>query len=72
MAADKRSPYDVLEVTPEISDADLKSHYRKLVAENHPDKLLARGVPEEFIALATEKIAAINEAYDEIAKERGL
>ena len=41
-------------------------------AENHPDKLLARGVPEEFIALATEKVAAINEAYDEIAKERGI
>jgi len=72
VATDKRNPYDVLEVTPEISDQDLKSHYRKLVADNHPDKLLARGVPEEFIALATEKIAAINEAYDQIAKERGL
>ena len=72
MASDKRNPYDVLEITPEIGNDALKSHYRKLVAENHPDKLLARGVPEEFIALATEKIATINEAYDEIAKERGI
>ncbi len=72
VASDKRNPYDVLEVTPEIGNDELKKHYRKLVAENHPDKLLARGVPEEFIALATEKIAAINEAYDQISKERGI
>lgn len=70
--AEKRNPYDVLEVTPQISDRDLKSHYRKLVSENHPDRLTARGVPEEFIAIATEKLAAINEAYDEIRKERGI
>lgn len=70
--SDKRNPYDVLEVNPDISDADLKSHYRKLVAENHPDKLVARGVPQEFIELANTKLAAINEAYGEIAKERGL
>ena len=70
--ANKRNPYDVLEVTPEISDGELKSHYRKLVTENHPDKLIARGVPEEFVAIANNKLAVINEAYDEIAKERGI
>jgi DnaJ like chaperone protein len=50
----------------------LKSHYRRLVAENHPDKLMARGVPKEFIAIATEKVAAINEAYGQIAKGRAI
>jgi len=40
------------------------------VAENHPDKLIARGVPKEFVAIATEKLAAINEAYAQIANER--
>lgn len=69
---DLRCPYDVLEVSKDISDADLKKHYRKLVAENHPDKLVARGVPEEFIKLANEKLSSINEAYDEIQKLRGL
>lgn len=67
-----RNPYDVLEVARDISDSELKSHYRKLVLENHPDKLVARGVPEEFVEIANKKLAAINEAYDEISKERGL
>ena len=57
---------------PSISNDELKSHYRRLVLENHPDKLMARGVPKEFVAIATEKIAAINEAYGQIAKERGI
>jgi len=55
-----------------MGNDELKSHYRKLVVENHPDKLMARGVPKEFVAIATEKIAAINEAYGLIAKERGI
>ena len=70
--AAKRNPYDVLGVKPAITNEELKSHYRKLVAENHPDKLMARGVPKEFVAIATEKVATINEAYEAIAKERGM
>jgi DnaJ like chaperone protein len=68
----KRNPYDVLGVTPNIGNDELKSHYRKLVAANHPDTLMARGVPKEFVAIVTEKVAAINGAYGEIAKERGI
>ena len=70
LTAAKRNPYDVLGVTASISSDELKSHYRKLVLENHPDRLMARGVPKEFVAIATEKIAAINEAYGQIVKER--
>jgi len=72
VTAAKRNPYDVLGIVPSISNEGLKSHYRKLVSDNHPDKLIARGVPKEFVAIATEKIAVINEAYGEIAKERGI
>jgi DnaJ like chaperone protein len=70
--ASKRNPYDVLGVKPGVANDELKSQYRKLIAENHPDKLIARGVPPEFIAIATEKVATINEAYGQIAKERGI
>ena len=53
---------------PSITNEELKSHYRRLVADNHPDKLMARGVPKEFISIATEKVATINEAYDRSPK----
>jgi DnaJ like chaperone protein len=66
----KRNPYDVLGVNASIGKDELKSHYHRLVVENHPDKLIARGVPKEFVAIATEKLAAINEAYAQIANER--
>jgi DnaJ like chaperone protein len=68
----KRNPYEVLGITPEIDNQALKLHYRKLVADNHPDKMIARGVPAEFVAIATDKIAAINAAYEEVARERRM
>jgi DnaJ like chaperone protein len=66
------SPYEVLGVARDDSDADIKKAYRKLIVENHPDKLMAQGLPQEFIDLANEKMAAINVAYDVIKKQRGL
>jgi DnaJ like chaperone protein len=70
--AEHTSPYDVLGMAPAASDEDIRHHYHRLVQDNHPDKLIARGMPQEFIAIATHKIAAINEAYAEIRKERHL
>lgn len=63
-------PYIILNVSPGASDAELKAKYHKLVAENHPDKLIARGVPKEFVEIATKKLAAINGAYEEIKQAR--
>jgi DnaJ like chaperone protein len=71
VVAAQRNPYDVLGIKPSASDAELESHYRKLVADNQPDKLTARGVPEEFVVISNEKIAAITAAYEAIVKERG-
>jgi len=69
---DHGNPYDALRLSPQATDEEIKRQYRKLVADNHPDKLMGRGVPAEFVEIATRKLAAINAAYDVIAKERGL
>jgi len=69
---DNGNPYDVLRLSPQSTNDQIKQQYRKLVTDNHPDKLMGRGVPPEFVAIATRKLAAINAAYDIIAKERGL
>jgi DnaJ like chaperone protein len=69
---DHEDPYVILGVEHTISDDDLKRAYHKLVRENHPDSLIARGVPEEFVRLATEKLASINGAYELVKKERGI
>lgn len=65
-------PYEILGLDKTASDKEIKSTYRKLIRENHPDTLMAQGVPQEFIDLATEKMATINAAYDQIEKMRGL
>ena len=70
--AERKSPFDVLGIAPDATDEDIRRHYHKLVQDNHPDKLIAQGMPQEFINIATKKIAAINEAYAEIRKERQL
>jgi len=68
---DAADPYAILGVAHNASDEEIKRTYRFLVRENHPDSLIARGVPEEFIRLANDKLAAINAAYDRIEEERG-
>lgn len=69
---DETDPYEILGVPHDISNEAVKARHRKLVLENHPDKLTAQGVPEEFIEVANEKLARINEAYDRIRAQRGL
>ena len=68
---DASDPYLILGVAHNANDDEIKRTYRMLVRENHPDSLMARGVPEEFIKLANDKLAAINAAYDKIEEERG-
>jgi len=71
-APELTDPYVILGVSYVADDDELKQTYRRLVRENHPDSLMARGVPEEFIKLANDKLAAINGAYEKIQQERGL
>ncbi len=69
-APDLSDPYVILGVAYVADENEIKQAYRRLVRENHPDSLMARGVPAEFIKLATDKLAAINTAYEKIQKER--
>lgn len=64
--------YAILGVSANASDDQVKSAYKKLVIEYHPDKLMAKGVPEDFIKIANEKMSEINSAYDQVCKERGI
>jgi DnaJ like chaperone protein len=69
---DREDPYIILGVDRSSSDGDVKRAYHALVRENHPDSMIARGVPADFVRLATEKLAAINGAYEAIKRERGI
>lgn len=64
--------YKALGVASSVSDRDLKRAYRKLISQHHPDKLIAQGMPDDMIDLATEKTQAIQAAYELLQKERGL
>lgn len=64
--------YQVLGLSQNAAPGEIKRAYRKLMSEHHPDKLAARGVPEEMIRVATERSAEISTAYDAIKKERGF
>ncbi|MEM8664132.1 MAG: DnaJ family molecular chaperone [Pseudomonadota bacterium] len=63
-------PYGVLGV-PESADMDeIRSRWRELVAEHHPDRLMARGVPEAFVKISSDRLAVINAAYEAIVRLR--
>lgn len=65
-----RDPYGVLGVLPSDDFATIRTRYRALASEHHPDKLHARGVPVEFHAAAHQRMATFNAAYAAIEKER--
>ena len=66
----KRDYYEVLGVAKNASDDELKKTYRRLMSQHHPDKLVARGLPEEMIEDATRKTQQIKAAYELIRKSR--
>ena len=67
-----QDPYVVLGVAPASSDAVARAAWLELVRANHPDQLQARGLPPEMMHIATARMAAINDAWETIRKERGL
>jgi DnaJ like chaperone protein len=64
--------YTALGLTSDVSDAEVKRAYRRLVSENHPDKLRGKGMPESMRQVAEERTREINVAYDLIKESRGF
>lgn len=66
VAPDGADPWRIIGIAPDTPYADARRAYLALVRDNHPDAMAARGVPEEFHAIAHERVAAINAAWDQI------
>ena len=66
---DHGDPYLVLGLDPSADRDEVRRVYRLLVAEHHPDRLIAKGVPEELLDMATARMAQINAAYARIMKK---
>jgi len=71
LGPDEGDPYTILGVEPGADDETVRAAYRRLVRENHPDRLIAQGLPQEFVDVANEKLATINAAYDRLRERRG-
>ncbi|MBE0555039.1 MAG: molecular chaperone DjiA [Rhodobacteraceae bacterium] len=62
----RRDPYDLLGVAHDAPIEEIRAAWRQAVKENHPDAMIARGVPPEAARLAERRLIAINEAWDEL------
>jgi DnaJ like chaperone protein len=63
--------YAVLGLEDGVDMSSVKKAYRKLVSEYHPDKIVSKGLPEDFTKFAEEKFREINESYEAISKAKG-
>lgn len=67
-----RDAYATLNISNSATNSEVKRAYRKQMSQHHPDKLIAQGLPEEMIKLATDKTQKIQAAYEQIRESRGL
>jgi DnaJ like chaperone protein len=65
-------PFAILGLSESATNEQIKTAYRDLIRKHHPDKLVAEGMPPEFVANANEKMKRINAAYDTVCKMRGI
>jgi DnaJ like chaperone protein len=64
--------YEVLGITSAASDAEVTKAYRRLMNQNHPDKLVARGLPESMTKVAEEKTRQVRAAYEVLREARAM
>ena len=64
--------YRVLGIAPQATNGEVKTAYRRLMNQHHPDKLVARGLPESMISVAEQKTHEVRTAYERIKTQRGF
>jgi DnaJ like chaperone protein len=64
--------YRVLGLSAQASDDEVKMAYRRLMSQHHPDKLVARGLPESMIGVAEQRTREVRKAYEQIKTQRGF
>mgnify|MGYP006097807715 CR=1 FL=1 len=70
---DKNSdPYKVLSINRNDDDTTIRKRWIQLNKEHHPDNLIAKGLPKEFIEQSNDELSSINLAYDKIKEQRGI
>ena len=67
-----QNAYKILEISSSANNAEVKKAYRRMMSKNHPDKLIAKGLPPEMIKIATQKTQQIKSAYDTIKQNRNM
>ena len=60
----------ILGVAPDADESEIKAAWKRLVKENHPDKLISQGLPDEFMEAAADRIHLINAAYKSMQKHK--
>ena len=69
---DTNKYYKLLNCTPDSSEEEIRSNYKKLVKDFHPDTIVSKGLPEEFTDFATKRFQEIQDAYEHIRRERNF
>jgi DnaJ like chaperone protein len=64
--------YDILNITSEATDKEVKRAYRRLISQHHPDKLVSKGLPEEMMKIAAQKTDEIKKAYERVKEARSM
>jgi len=72
VSSENNESYAILGIKEGATADDIKAAYRDLIRKHHPDKLVAQGLPAEFIAIANEKMKRINVAYDTLCRAKGI
>ncbi|MCU7807651.1 MAG: DnaJ domain-containing protein, partial [Candidatus Thiodiazotropha sp. (ex Semelilucina semeliformis)] len=64
--------YDILNVSANATDKEVKRAYRRLISQHHPDKLVSKGLPEEMMKMAAKKTDEIKKAYERVKEAREM